>query len=111
MSRDVARLPPTATVREAIALMESRRISSVLVERAEEEEPYGIVTRSDIVYRVAGRGLDPRAVPLVEMMSLAPIVADPALDVGYANRLMRRFGIRHLPVLDGLEIVGVISSH
>ncbi len=111
MSRDITRLPPTATVREAIALMESRRISSVIVEREGEDEPFGIVTRRDIVYRVAARGLDPAHVQLAGIMSLALITVDPALDSGYASRLMRRFNIRHLPVLRDTELVGIVSYH
>ena len=46
---------------------------------------------------------------LSEIMSPALLNIDPGLDVGFASRLMRRFGIRHLPVLDGGELVGILS--
>ena len=109
MTRDVAILPRTATVAQAIAVMEARRASSVLIEREGEDEPWGIVSRSDVVHRVAARGLDPARVAVTEVMSAALLAVDPALDVGYASRLMRRFRVRHLPVFEGTALVGIIS--
>ena len=111
MTREPIRLPPDATVARAIAIMVERRISCVLVEAAGEEEPWGIVTRRDVVAKVAARGLDPAAVRLGEVMSFAILAVDPALDVGYASRLMQRFAVRHLPVLQGPALVGILSYH
>jgi CRP-like cAMP-binding protein len=113
MTRELARLPPSATVKQAIELLTSRKVSSVVVEKEAEEEPWGIVTRSDIVLKVAAPGRDPVRVSLGEIMSPALVTIDPGLDVGYASLLMRRFGIRHLlrsvPFFEKLHIDDLIA--
>ncbi len=111
MTQELARLPPGATAEEAIRIMEGRRISCILVDRNCEEEPWGIVTRRDVVWKIAARGLDPARVRLRDVMNPALLTVDPALDVGYASRLMRRFGVRHLPVLQGESLVGILTYH
>ncbi len=111
MSTDLAVLPRTAKVAEAGDLILGRMISSVLVDRECSDEPWGIVTRSDIVSKVAARNLDPHRTTVAELMTLALMTIDPELGVGYASRMMHRFGIHHLPVVRGEELLGILSYH
>ncbi len=111
MTRDVAVLPGDARLFEAVRLLAERRISSVIVRPSREDVPWGIVTHRDIVSKVAARGLDPSEVRIDSVMRPAFLLVDPSLNVGHASRLMRRFGVRHLLVLEGSRPAGILSYH
>lgn len=95
-------------VREGLIKMHTLRVGSVLVVNA-QEQLVGILTRDDIVSRVAlaGVGLD---TPIDDVMSpqVRSLQAhDTAQD---AALLMSRYGIRHVPVLNGQQIINIVSE-
>ena len=81
------KVPPTASVCDAAKVMAANRISAVLV--TEGERLVGIFTERDLTARVVAAGRDPKTTHLVEVM--------------------RRRHYRHLPVMDGGQIVGMVS--
>jgi len=92
------RLPPTATLAEALAAMGAARASAVLAVDA-AGRPVGILTEQDIARRVAFR-LPPEA-PLAAAMT-APVIGCPAgQGLWRAVALLRAHRLRHLPLLDG----------
>ena len=101
-------LPPTAPVSDALQLMHQRRIGSVLV-IDEAGAPVGILTRHDIIGRVALARL-PLEAPIERAMS-TPVhsltVEHSAQD---AALLMSRHGIRHVPVTEGGRVVSIVSE-
>ena len=100
-------LAPDATAREAALTMGEVQTSSVVVTGPEGVR--GIVTEKDLIQRVLARKLDPDAVTVGEIMS-APVVTLPSDAYLYnALGLMRRQRVRHLPVMDGGRLVGVVS--
>ncbi len=100
-------LPPTSMVREAAKLMAERKIGAVII--AEEGRLVGIVTERDIAYRVVALDRDPRSTPIDAVMTSDLATIAPEEAPIEALRLMRRTGCRHLPVLDGERIVGMLS--
>jgi CBS domain-containing protein len=68
----------------------------------------GIVTERDIVSAVAD-GTDPANAWVADYMTDRPTTADPNEDVRAAARRMAELGVRHLPVVDGGHLVGVLS--
>lgn len=90
-------LPPTATVRQAIALMQSNRTGCVFVE--ENGELVGIFTERDLVKRVIVRGGDITAI-ISSVMTPKPATAMVDESIGGAMRKMVQGGYRHLPVVD-----------
>jgi CBS domain-containing protein len=68
----------------------------------------GIVTERDLVNLVADGG-DPRTTKVAERMSKDLDTVDPKTDIAEAAGHMARLKIRHLPVLHGGELVGIIS--
>lgn len=60
--------------------------------------------------RVVARGLDPDTTLLQDVMTRDPDTLPPDADVRIAMRLMVQHGYRHLPVLDGHRIVGIVSA-
>ncbi|MDW7711899.1 MAG: putative nucleotidyltransferase substrate binding domain-containing protein [Deferrisomatales bacterium] len=107
MTSPATTLPPSATAREAATYMGEVEASSVIV--AGPEGIQGIVTEKDLIQRVLARSLDPDRVPVSEVMS-APVVTLPSDAYLYnALGLMRRRHVRHLPVMEGGRLVGVLS--
>jgi CBS domain-containing protein len=109
MSTELVEITPNRTLVEAAGLMNEKRISSLLVQPLDEEEPYGIVTTKDIVDAVAG-GADPEETTVRECATLPLLVITPGVPVTYAVRAMSRFGLRHLAVFNGRAVVGVLSN-
>ena len=68
----------------------------------------GILTERDLARAVAD-GIDPQTALVADYMSLEPIVVQADATVGEATRVMIDAGIRHLPVLEGGRMVGVMS--
>jgi hypothetical protein len=69
MTTEVVRIQGSATVKEAINLMKETGLRALIVERRNEEDAYGIVTETDIVYKVIAYGKDPSTVQVHEIMT------------------------------------------
>lgn len=108
MSKEVVTIRGSATVAEAVKLMKTKQLRALIVDRRHDEDAYGIVTETDIVYKVAAFGKDPKKIRVFEIMSKPCIVVNPDLGVEYVARLFANTGIRRAPVIKG-ELVGIIS--
>ncbi len=100
-------LPADAIVRAAATLMAERRIAAILV--TEGRRLIGIVTERDLTVRVVAAGKDPAAATLAEVMTRDPDTLGPDATAGEALDLMERRRYRHLPVVRGDEVVGIVS--
>jgi len=102
------RVPPDATVREAIALMRKHRAGCVLV--CEGRRLRGIFTERDVLIRVFARGVD-LDVPVNGVMTAEPVTVCPTDTVAQVVRHMLEGGYRHLPIVDEDGVpVGVVSG-
>jgi CBS domain-containing protein len=108
MTKEVVTIRGSATVAEAIALMKKKGLRALIVERRHDQDAYGLVTETDIVYNVAAYGKDPKQVRVYEIMTKPCIVVNPDLGVEYVARLFANTGIRRAPVIKG-ELLGIIS--
>jgi signal-transduction protein with cAMP-binding, CBS, and nucleotidyltransferase domain len=109
MTKDVITIRGSATVAQAVTLMKEKGLRALIVARRHEQDAYGIVTDSDIVYKVAAFGTDPKTVRVYEVMSKPCIVINPELSIEYVARLFANTGIRMAPVIKG-GLLGVIST-
>lgn len=112
MSEIIRRRPPvamrpTASVQEACASMHKRRIGAVLVTDA-KDKLVGIFTGRDAV-RFLADGKDPAATPLRAVMTRKPHTMPPGRTAIEALRLMHDGGFRHVPVIEGDVVVGIVS--
>ncbi|MEG3918274.1 CBS domain-containing protein [Microcoleus sp. T3_A4] len=108
MTTDVVTIRGSATVAEAVAMMNDLCLRALIVERRHEQDAYGIVTETDIVYKVAAYGVDPKKVRVFEIMTKPCITVNPDLGVEYVARLFANTRIRRAPVIKD-ELVGIIS--
>lgn len=108
MTSNVITIRGSATVAEAIKTMKDKGLRALIVERRTVEDPYGIVTETDIIYKVAAYGKDPKTVRVFEIMNKPCITVSPDLGVEYVARLFANTRIRRAPVIEK-ELLGIIS--
>ena len=99
-------VPPTASVAEAAETMVKGRVGSAVV----VDGPWllGIFTERDAL-RVAAAGEDPKTASVKDWMTKDPITVGPDSDSADAAAIMATEGFRHLPVVEGDSVVGVVS--
>ena len=100
-------ITPDATVFEAIKLMAEKNIGSLLVMSGNTLE--GIFTERDYTRKIALQGKTSRETRVREVMcrNLATITPDDSVEE--CMRLMTEKRVRHLPVVEGTNVVGVVS--
>jgi CBS domain-containing protein len=99
-------IEPSTTVAEAATVMGERRIGSALV--MEDDRLLGIFTERDIV-RALGEHFDAAGHPVSEWMTPNPLTVEPSTPVERALRTMLDRNFRHLPVVDGDRVLGIVS--
>lgn len=108
MTTEVATISGSATVADAVKLMKFKELHSLIVERRNEEDAYGILTDTDIANKVVAYGKDPKRVKVYEVMVKPCVVINPDLAVEYVARLFSLTGIDRAPVIQG-ELLGIVS--
>ncbi|MDJ1184003.1 CP12 domain-containing protein [Roseofilum casamattae] len=108
MTEEVATIAGSATVADAVKVMREKKIRSLIVRRRTEQDSYGILTETDIVYKVIAYGTDPTKVRVYEIMSKPCIAIDPDLGVEYVARLFANTKLHRAPVIRG-DVLGIIS--
>jgi CBS domain-containing protein len=98
---------PRTTVFEAIKLMAEKNVGALLV--TENEKLLGVISERDYTRNVVLKGKSSKQTPVIEIISPEPVVASPADKVVDCMRLMTQKRVRHLPVMDGDRIAGIIS--
>ncbi|HKK91050.1 MAG TPA: CBS domain-containing protein [Desulfobacteraceae bacterium] len=109
MHKGIISIDGMATTREAVKKMKENNVFSLLVNKRDENDAWGILVSQDIVKDaiLPGRSLD--EVNVYEVMTKPVITVPAAMDIRYAVRLIYRAGIRRAPVEDKGELVGMIS--
>lgn len=104
-------VPPDASVQEAATRMRDRRVSSLMIDLQGTHGPgqYGIITDKDLRNRVLAGGLPPTT-PVCEVMSAPARTAPEDITAVSALNLMFRHNVRHLPLVRGAELVGMLGT-
>lgn len=109
MTPDPVAMIESETILNAAKAMREFDIGDVIVLDDTSARPKGIVTDRDIAVRAVAEGLDPDRTTLVSICSEEIVFVSPDDPVDKAVRMMRDRAIRRLPVLDGEQVVGVVS--
>lgn len=107
MSEDLLTVGPGHTLREAAAAMARRSVGAAVVVDPEGQGP-GVITERDILHSV-GAGEDPEAEVVADHLTSRLTFAAPDWSLERAAVAMVRGGFRHLVVVDGGELVGMLS--
>jgi citrate synthase len=106
MSAPVITATPEETLAKAAGRMREKRVGSVVV--VQDEKPVGILTERDMI-RIAAAGADTSAVRVSEWMTPNPDSVAPDVDIADAFASLAEHGYRHIPVVDGTQLVGLVS--
>ncbi|MEY2526046.1 MAG: hypothetical protein QOE73_817 [Verrucomicrobiota bacterium] len=98
---------PDATVFEAIELMDQKNVGALPV--MEANQLVGMISERDYTRKVVLRGKRSREIKVADIMSTEVTTARRQESVEACLRLMTEKHFRHLPVLDGDVVVGIIS--
>jgi CBS domain-containing protein len=110
MHRYMEVVPDDTTVTVAAERMGVRRIGCVLVESGDPQRgPIGIVTETDLVRKVLAEGLDPSVTTVDRVISRPLLTIAAERSMMDASHAMETNHVRHLCVVEGGEIVGLIS--
>ena len=105
---DVFSIPPDATVFEAMKMMADRNTGALLVMSGGQVE--GILSERDCVRRVELHGRSPKDTPVSDIMTSKVLYGQMSQTVEECVAIMIDKNIRHLPVFENDELVGLISS-
>lgn len=106
-NREVWSIPPDATMFEAIEVMAQRNVGALLVMNG--GDLLGIVSERDYTRKIVLHGRSSRTTPVREIMTTRVVCVDPGTQVDACLQLMTNERVRHLPVVDGNTVVGVLS--
>jgi CBS domain-containing protein len=104
---DVWSTSPEASVYDALLLLAEKNVGALLV--LEDGELAGIVSERDYARKVVLQGKASMQTPVREIMTAELFTVDPQSTVEEAMALMSEKRIRHLPVVEGGDLVGLIS--
>ena len=100
-------IAPTASVYDALKLMAEKNIGALLV--MEGADIVGIVTERDYARKIALLGRSSPQTRVSEVMTVAVMFVDPNQTSDHCMALMTEHRLRHLPVVDGGKLIGLIS--
>jgi len=104
---EVWTVAPTDKVLQAIRMMAEKNVGALPV--MENGRLVGVISERDYTRKVALKGRSSRETPVRDIMTSSPQTATPANTVVDCMHLMTKNKVRHLPVLDGEEMVGIVS--
>jgi CBS domain-containing protein len=107
MSHDVHSIHRAATIKEAGALLQKYKVGSLIVD--DGSRYVGIVTDSDLSRKAVAKGLDPNNTTVMACMSKSLVTIEEDEPLAEAMSVMKKQGIRHLPVTADGTIIGVLS--
>jgi len=106
---EVAFSSPFVKVRDIMKQMHQDNLRSVIVERANEHDAYGIVTYKDILEAIVAEEGDVDLLNVYDIYSKPAIQVHKEMNVKYVAKLMIRYDVRRVMVMDGTELIGVLS--
>jgi CBS domain-containing protein len=98
---------PTASVYEALSLLAQHNVGALMV--VEGGRLVGVFSERDYARKVVLKGKFSKDTPVKEIMTADPVVIDRATEVPRCMELMTARQVRHLPVVEGGKLEGVIS--
>jgi CBS domain-containing protein len=111
MQPEVVTVAPLATLREAMDIMRSRKVKSLVVERRNTEDAFGIITYATILRTIVAEEGDIDLINVYDVCTKPVISVPPGMAVKYVARLMVDQLVQRILVLDGDQLAGIITMN
>lgn len=105
--REVAKVDPEMSVLDAAKSMKESMVGEAVTK---VDDKHAIITEIDVLYKVVGKGLSPGDVKVKDICSLLHTTVDAKGTVRDASSLFNLRNIRRLPVVDGGDVIGIITE-
>jgi CBS domain-containing protein len=110
MRKEVRKVDKNTPLMDAAKMMRDLGISSLIIEPDEAGDAFGIITRKDIVEAVITEAFDGALQVVEDIMTQPAITVNENFSIFNCQQLMRMAGVRRLPVVDGTNLVGILSN-
>jgi CBS domain-containing protein len=108
MTRNIIVSTPSESIYDCARKMAYRKISSLII--IDGMSVVGIITEQDIARKIVAKGLNPKTTPVNIAMSMNVTSIHPNKDLEEAIQLMANDEIKHLPVIENGNLLGIITS-
>lgn len=110
MQTDVKLADKSTTISNAAKMMRDSGVSSLIVEPDTDGDAFGIITRKDIIEAFLSSTISGPAHLVEDVMTKPAITVNLGMSIDNCQLLMRMVGVRRLPVVDGNQLVGILSN-
>lgn len=111
MRTNVTEVDGQIDVLTALKVMKKVSATSLIVQRRDEQDEYGMLLFSDIAKQVIAKNRAPERVNVYEIMAKPVLSVRPDMEIRYCARLFENFGISHAPVVENDKIIGMVSYY
>lgn len=109
MKKDFDMVDGRVTVMEALRTMKHVDTKSLIVNKRNDDDEFGMVLISDIARLVLAKDRSPDRVNVYEIMAKPLLPVDPDMDIRYCARYFENFNLSRAPVVENKKVIGIIS--
>ncbi len=109
MKPDIRKVDGLTSVKEAIDMMREAGTGSLIIDKRDKKDEYGLISIGDLSATIVARDLAPERVSVYEIMSKPVLSVESDMNIRYAIRLVTRFKISRALVLQDGRAVGIVS--
>ncbi len=109
MKKEFDMIDGKKTVIEALRTMKHVETKSLIIDKRNDNDEYGMLLISDIAKRVLAKDRSPHRTNVYEIMSKPLLSIDPEMDIRYCARFLDRFSLSRAPVVENGKVIGIVS--
>lgn len=111
MSPKVTEVDGRMDILTAMKVMKKVGSTSLIVERRDEDDEYGMLLFSDIARAVIAKNRAPERINVYEIMAKPVLMVRPEMKIRYCARMFEKFDISHAPVEEDGKVIGMVSYY
>lgn len=111
MKRQFDRMDGMTTVKDALLAMKHPETRTIIIEKRDDDDEFGLVLIADIAKKVLAADRAPDRVNLYEIMAKPVLGVAPRMRIHHCARLLERFSIMRAPVIENGDVIGIVSYH
>ncbi len=105
----IVKVSPMMPVREALGIMRTKKIKSLVVNKLKPHDAYGMLTYKNILTSIVANDGDIDLLRVYDICSKPALQISEQLDVKYAAQIMVKSGVKRLLVIDNNELEGILT--